>query len=465
MLKVALYLVAVGAICIVAVWLAAHPGSVVIQWEGVRIDTSLLVMGLGVAALAIVLAVLFRLWSWLRSRPHRMAERRKEQRRRHGYRALTHGLVAAAAGDTREAKNAAKAAEGLLGEPPLTMLLAAQAAQLEGDDVEAERQFRLMLENPETEFLGLRGLMVQAEKRGDHARARELAERAFKLRPSTPWVQRHLLGEQAASGDWAGAMKTVDAAVKTGTLTHEQGRRDRAIFLYQQALEAEEAGDRRHALSLAKDAHDREPNFIPATVLAARLMSEDGKTRQAARLVDLSWTNGPHPRLAAVYGDLDGADSMKRLKRLEHLATLAPDSAEGHVAAGEAAIAAEMWGKAREHLEMARTLAPTIRVYRLLSRLEEAESGDSEAARRWLLMASSAAPDPVWLCDRCGAASAVWHVHCGNCGAFDSMTWRSPPATPLALAHPEEAEEPNSAETVVEAADGPPTIEHQPAKA
>lgn len=465
MLKVALYLVAVGAICILAVWLAAHPGTVTIQWEGVRIDTSLLVMGLGIAALAIVLALLFRLWAWLRSRPRRMAERRTDQRRRHGYRALTHGLVAAAAGDTREARNAAKAAEGLLGEPPLTMLLAAQAAQLEGDDAEAERQFRLMLENPETEFLGLRGLMVQAEKRGDHAAARALAERAFKLRPSTPWVQRHLLGEQAVSGDWAGAMHTVDAAVKTGTLTHEQGRRHRAIYLYQQALEAEQAGDRRQALHLAKDAHDREPHFVPATVLAARLLSEDGKTRQAARLVDLSWTNGPHPRLAAVYGDLDGADPMKRLKRLEHLAGLAPDSVEGHVAAGEAALAAEMWGKAREHLETARSVAPSNRVYRLLSRLEEAEHGDPEAARRWLLMASSAPPDPVWLCDRCGAASVQWQAHCGNCGAFDSMTWRSPPATPLALAHPEDIEEPAPGGTVIDAADARPTIEHQPAKA
>ena len=44
------------------------------------------------------------------------------------------------------------------------MLLSAQAAQLTGDDAAARRYFSGMLEQPETAFLALRGLLLQAQR-------------------------------------------------------------------------------------------------------------------------------------------------------------------------------------------------------------------------------------------------------------------------------------------------------------
>ena len=45
--------------------------------------------------------------------------------------------------------------------------LAAQAAQLNGDELAARKYFTAMLDRPETRFLGLRGLLTQALKTGD----------------------------------------------------------------------------------------------------------------------------------------------------------------------------------------------------------------------------------------------------------------------------------------------------------
>ncbi len=59
----------------------------------------------------------------------------------------------------------------LLAEPPLTLLLSAQAAQLNGDEQAARRYFTAMLDRAETEFLGLRGLVMQALRGGDEAAA------------------------------------------------------------------------------------------------------------------------------------------------------------------------------------------------------------------------------------------------------------------------------------------------------
>src|SRR3546814_18514174 len=58
------------------------------------------------------------------------------------------------------------------------------------------RYFTEMLERPETAFLGLRGLLVQAQREGDIPRAIELAERANRQRPGTRWVLETLFDLQ-----------------------------------------------------------------------------------------------------------------------------------------------------------------------------------------------------------------------------------------------------------------------------
>ena len=68
--------------------------------------------------------------------------------------------------------------------------MTAQAAQLDGNQSAAAATFREMLTHEETEFLGLRGLLVQAVRKGDSATARELARRAFEIFSTVPLETR-----------------------------------------------------------------------------------------------------------------------------------------------------------------------------------------------------------------------------------------------------------------------------------
>ena len=52
----------------------------------------------------------------------------------------------------------------------------------------ARRSFARLLERPESEFLGLRGLLGEALRTGDDAAARSFATRAHQLRPAAPWL-------------------------------------------------------------------------------------------------------------------------------------------------------------------------------------------------------------------------------------------------------------------------------------
>ena len=199
---------------------------------------------------------------------------------RRGYRELTQGLAAVAAGDGAEAQKHARKAEQLLAEPPLTLLLSAQAAQLAGDRDGAKRAFNAMLEDEQMAFLGLRGLIGQALREGDQSQALAYAERAFKLKPQTPWVVHSLFDMQAQIGQWKAAQETLDTGLRRKVVTADKGRTLKALLLVERSRAAERDGNAADALALAREAfgararaHRRHP--------ALRRAADQGGRRQA----------------------------------------------------------------------------------------------------------------------------------------------------------------------------------------
>ena len=208
-LRILVWFAIVAVLMGAAVWLAERPGTITAEWHGWRLDTSVGVVLIVVALLMLSGVALWHAWRWIVGAPAALIEGWGESRRRQGYRALTHGLSAVAAGDANEAQKQARKAEKLLSEPPLTLLLSAQAAQLAGDREGAKRAFSTMLDDEQTAFLGLRGLIAQALRDGDPQQALALAERAFKLRPDTEWVVHSLFDMQAQIGQWRAALTTL----------------------------------------------------------------------------------------------------------------------------------------------------------------------------------------------------------------------------------------------------------------
>lgn len=423
------FILVLAGLTLAAVWLADHPGEVSLEWQGYRVATSMAVLVLATAAVALAATLLYELWRGTRSGPRRLVRERARRRRRQGYRALTQGLVAAAAGDVREARRLARRADGLIREPALTRLLSAQAAQLAGDEAGAERCFTAMLDDPETRFLGLRGLLVQASRAGKWEEALDLARRAYAMRPKTLWVATALFELQARTGRWGEAQKTIEAAMRSKLISPDFGPRRRAVVLAARARVARAGGRVREALKFAREAHRLAPELVPPAALAAELLATRGDARAAARIVEESWMRTPHPDLVEAYAAIRPSESpIERVKRFERLAKARPTHEETCVALAKAALSAGLWGEARRHLSAAVEREPTARVFRLLAGLEEKEQGDGTAARRWLERAASASPDPAWVCSRCGAAAGDWAGHCPTCNAFDSLVWRSPVA-------------------------------------
>ena len=351
-------------------------------------------------------------------------------RERKGYRALSEGLMALAAGEARLALTRAQAAEKLLGKPELTTLLVAQAAEAVGDSARAAKAYKTLLSDDRTRFVGIRGLLKQKLAQGDNATALKLAEKAFELRPKHQETQDLLLKLQSDAGDWSGARATLGAKLKTGALPKDVYRRRDAVLALQEAkivisdtasIEAREAGIEANRLS---------PDLIPAAVLAARSYAEKGDKRNAVRVLKKAWEVLPHPDLAGAMAAIEPDETpLERLKRFKVLTTLRTEADETRMLQAELQIAAEDFPEARRALGDLPTRHPTQRSLALSAAIARGEGADDASVRDLIAQALAAPLGPQWCCDTCQASHGQWYPICDNCGGFDTLTWREPKAT------------------------------------
>jgi HemY protein len=422
-------LLLIAAIVAAVGFLADRPGHVEIVWQGWQIDTSAAVLAALFIAAVAVLGGLVALAGGLWRLPRRLRARREIRRRSAGDAAVTRSLVALAAGDAAVAQREAERAEALLDGAPVPLLLAAEATRQQGDRSMTRGFFAKLLERPETEFLGLRGLIGEALKSGDDSVARRFAERARKLRPASPWLADSVLMLQARAADWPAAAQTIADAARRGALPAARARHARGVVLYQQSRAAAHDGDTRAATALAARAQALAPDLAEPASHHARLLLGLQRYRAARRAIERAWRTTPHPDLARVYLDAHRAEQpLAQAAALQRLAAQNPDAAESHLAIAEAALNARLWGEARRHLGIAAAAAPppgpSRRLCLMMARLEDSEPGDPQAARNWLERAAGAPPDPCYVCGRCHALSPEWQPVCVKCGAFDTLAWR-----------------------------------------
>lgn len=435
------FAVLAAAAIFAAYWLAQHPGYVTIQWLGYRMEPPIGFLVVVAIVFSVAVILLYRVIRGILGTPGRIGRAMATGRRKRGYKALSQGMVAVAAGDAQEAQRWSRKADELLEDPPITLLLSAQAAQLNGDEKAAEKYFNAMLEKPETRFLGLRGLLMQALREGDSQRALGYVRQAHTLRPKTPWVVTNLFELSERTGDLDGAAKALKQAVKIKVMDRAEADHKGAVITLAKAQRLLAEGQKEEAFTQARHADKADPDLLAAALLHARLAVERKAYREAAKVVERSWPRAPSAELAAVYrAAAPDAKPLEQVKRFTRLAALNADHRESHLALAEANLEAELWGQARHHLgELVKLPGedpPRAQVCRLMAQLEESERKDTATARRWLERAAEAPPDPAWVCGACGAVATRWSADCGACGSFDSLDWRVPrhvgPAVSLA---------------------------------
>jgi HemY protein len=355
-------------------------------------------------------------------------------RERKGFEALSEGLFALASGEGHLAMAKAKRADKYLDRPELTTLLTAQAAEMTGDTRTAETSYRKLLENDDTRFVGVRGLMHQKLAIGDTDTALGLARKAFEIKPKHEEIQNTLLKLQAEKSDWSGARETLGAKLKSGNLPRDVHKRRDAVLALSEARDILDEGQSIEAREAAIQANKLSPDLIPATVMAARAMIANSNPKGASRILAKTWGVNPHPDIAAAFAEIAPNEAPEaRLKRFRTLTKQNPTHPETQMLLAELNIAAEHFPDAKRALGQLVTEDPTARSLTLMAAIERGEGADDAVVRGWLTRALTAPRGPQWICDNCQHIHATWTPVCTNCAAFDTLEWKRPPAGEVAM--------------------------------
>ena len=446
MIRALWYFFIVAVLAALTAAIAGVPGDIVATVGDRQIAMSV-ATALGLVALLVGLAIFAeRILSFVMHGPGNAVSFWQSRKEVRGYEALSRGLLAVASGDGQSARRYADKADKLLDQPAMTLLLSAQAAKLNGDEVASGKAFRAMLAAPETHGLALKGLFEHAMTSGDLDQARVHAARALDASPATPWAFEGKFAIEARQGDYEAALETLDKGLGQGLVERTDARRRRAVLLTGLAqseaakievpdgprdeedidggdtpsVQAIRAGALRHAI----EARDLAPDLVPAAALASRLVFEDGRARRAQKIIEDAWARSPHPDLADVFLDIFPVEAAEqRLKRARALAGRNPDHVESHVLVARAAIAAHRFDDAREQLIAYAEPFPSRRICMLMAELSEG-MGDMGATREWLSRSVKAPADAQWVAD--GYRTTNWAPVVPTTGAFDAFEWRAP---------------------------------------
>lgn len=431
MVRVLIFIVVLAAIAFGLAQLADLPGMVSLRWPwwplyGRTLEVAPLVAAAATLAAFLAFYFIVALLRFILRIPSIMSLTAKARRQNKGVAAVSRGMIAAGAGDAREAARAAREASKLLGPAPLALLLQAQAAQLSGNRKDAEDAFRQMRDNPATRVIGLRGLYLEARRNGDDEAAHAYAQEAHSI-AALPWAGQALLEKHTMSDDWRGALAVVETNIARKLVDKATGARQRAVLktAIAQSLAEREPEE---ALALAREAIKLSPGLEPAYALAGRLLARKGDLRRAARMIETGWKAAPHPELAAAYVDLRPGDSAAdRLARAQTLARLASGHIESRLMLARAALEAREFKLARETMApliQGDRARPSVRTCLLMADLEETENGPSGKVREWLARATRAPRDPMWIAD--GLVSDTWAPASPVTGRLDAFVWETP---------------------------------------
>ena len=441
LIKIVLFLAIVGLLTYGAIDLMNAEGSLRIAVANTEVTLGPLQMVIAgvllLIAIWIVLKVLGLLWAVLRflnGDETAMSRYFARSREKKGLTALGDAMLALASGEGREAQAKAERAEKYLGRPELTSLLIAQGAEMTGDHKRAETVYKELVQHDRTRFVGVRGLLKQQLDAGNTDTAFALAEKAFAIKPKHEETQDTLLKLQAARHDWTGARKTLGAKLKHGSLPRDVHRRRDAVLALSEARDVVAEENSIEVRERAIEANRLSPDLIPAAVMAARGYVANNQERYATRVIKKAWEVQPHPDLAAAFADIQPEESTtQRIKRFSTLTRMHPDHPETKMLLAELHIANEDFPAARRALGDLATTQPSARAVTIMAAIERGEGADDAIVRGWLAKALTVPRGPKWVCDNCHTIHGEWAAICGNCGAFDTLSWTEPKEGNVAL--------------------------------
>jgi HemY protein len=434
LLSVLRFLVLSSPVVFLTVWFSDNPGALVVDWLGWHVET-------GIPAFLVAVLVLFVAWSGLEAAvafllglPRRLHASRRVKAQGQGMGVLLAALDAVVAGKPQDVVRLGAEAARLLDVPALPERLAALRIDVKPNEIPIAPKAQEAKTKPGVSAPAPVGAAKKLGWWGRRGARPPVAPQLPPLvEPSRPFVAKPAqpspvaedataeltaFSAQARAGEWSAAVAALGDGVAGGRIGKTAAAPSLALALTAHAKMAE---DYEVALGLLREAIAACPGFLPAVLHLTRLLVSMGRGGEAERVVEAAWHVAPATPLAEAWISLGG--DVPRLPRIEAL--IHPDTEEhpdSQLALGEAAVAAEQWGRARRHLVAVAKIRTDVEACRLMAVVEQRDHGDAVSVEMWRRKERNA-PVKGWHCPKCGAVTAEWEPLCPSCQAVGVIEW------------------------------------------
>lgn len=266
--------------------------------------------------------------------------------------------------------------------------------------------FEQLIQKPETELAGIRGLLQYAQKTGDVNEALRLLRKAAAKNVTEPWVQSGLWDLQVLQSDWADALKTLDVLKKNKLVSSDEYQSRKACLLLK--------------LGRTKEAFEADPDN-PATAIAyART-----EPKKAQDILTTSWKKESCWDTYLAFRENSTTETpAKRMKLTEKLIRHNPQHRLSLKAKAQTAIDAELWGVAKETLTTYFQAYPlTPETAQMMAIVEREGWHHEQGAQEWEKKALLSHETDSWKCTNCQHELGYWEASCPICNSFGCIKY------------------------------------------
>lgn len=260
--------------------------------------------------------------------------------------------------------------------------------------------FEKLRQNKQTELAGIRGLFLDAKQKGDIDAQTQLLENGLALYPDVLWLEQEQLELQLLQDDWTGALASLESLNKRKAIEKVVYRSQKACILYKQ-------GDLKGAFELAPE------NPVIAIAYATAF------PKKAEDVLKQSWNLTPCWDTYLAYHTLiKGDTAAKQMKLIDKFVAKNPHGKMALLAVADMAISNNLWGVAKEALDIAIKSFPLTRQMATMMAMIERKGWHHEfIAKEWDEKAGAAESTPTWMCNTCNHTTSEWDVKCPVCNA------------------------------------------------
>jgi HemY protein len=379
------------------IWFADfEPGFVLLQYGAWTLETSLIVLFVGMFLLFFTLYYFFRSLVLLRQSPSRLKRWSRSQRQKRANHALTRGLITLEEGRWAEAERILLRFARDSETPLLHYLAAARAAQKQ--DASSRRDNYLKLAHETTTGADIAVGVVQAELQlaaGQKEQAIATLQHLREMAPKHPYVLQLLNQLYQDMQEWQSVQAVLPDLRKRHVLENAEVKSlSQEVMIGQLHAAMEKQDWRQFDLLWSQSPSSFKHNEATLIPYVKGLMMQ-GEMERAKQLIEQFMRKAWSETLASFYGQLQGVDVLKALATAEHWLSAHKDNAVLLLTLGRLAQANKLWMKAEDYLKQSNQIAPKGETFAVLAEVKSAQGKQEEAAEayqsglRLMLTASS----------------------------------------------------------------------------